>query len=64
MKKIIPILIILGLVIYSCGENKDQAEQQSTTDNNTIGKIEIYDAAALKAIDSAAIIEVIAKGYT
>lgn len=63
MKKIIPILLSLSLFTYSCTENKDQPEEKRTTDDS-IGKIEIYDTAALKDIDTNAAIEVIAKGYT
>lgn len=63
MKKIIPVLISLSLLIYSCGENKNQTEEQIAT-NSSIGKIEIYDTAALKDIDTNAAIEIIAKGYS
>ncbi len=62
MKKFIPALLLYSL-INSCGENTNQSSTQKVTDT-AIGKIEIYDTAALKAIDSNAIIEIIAKGYT
>jgi len=63
MKKLIPLFISLFTILYSCGENKDQAEEQQAA-ANAIGKIEIYDAAALQSIDSTSTIDVIAKGYT
>ena len=62
MKKIIPGLL-LYILINSCGENTNQSSTQKTADT-AIGKIEVYDTAALNAIDSNAAIEIIAKGYT
>ena len=62
MKRFMPALL-LYILINSCGENTSQSSAQKITDT-AIGKIEIYDTAALKAIDSNAVIEIIAKGYT
>ncbi|SFP54360.1 SMP-30/gluconolactonase/LRE family protein [Parafilimonas terrae] len=61
MKRFIPALL-LYILISSCGENTHQSPAQKS--DTAIGKIEIYDAAALQAIDSNAAIEIIAKGYT
>lgn len=61
MKRFIPALL-LYILINACSENTRQSSAQNP--DMAIGKIEIYDAAALQAIDSNAAIEIIAKGYT
>lgn len=61
MKRFIPALL-LYVLINACGENTHQPSAQNS--DTAIGKIEIYDAAALQSIDSNATIEIIAQGYT
>jgi len=63
MNKMIRILAAVFL-FCSCGENKNQASEQAVNrEDSAVGKIEIYDPAALNFIDSNATIAIIAKGF-
>lgn len=64
MNKLVFALATACILCSSCGENKIKSEEQQTITDSTVGNIEIYNTAAIKAIDSNATIEVIAKGFT
>ena len=59
------IFILTAFFLFcSCGENNNQLNTQASSVNDSaVGKVEIYDPAALDLIDSNATIEVIAKGF-
>lgn len=64
MKNIILTAIVLTLAIAGCNTN-EQGKIIDTTAaaDSAVGHIEIYDTAALRLIDSNAVIEVIASGF-
>ena len=65
MKSLSAAILLLLVLCYSCSNNqKESKETVATTKDSAVGIIEIYDPAALSAIDSNAAIDVIAKGYT
>ncbi len=57
--------LILVLFIYGCNlSGNTSLQNKDVKKDSVVGKVEIYDNAALKLIDSNATIEVIAKGFT
>lgn len=66
MKSTSLIISLFLVACYSCDTNETENKSSATvvSADSAVGKIEIYDATALTAIDSSAAIEVIAKGFT
>ncbi len=63
--KNITFITALFFLLCRCGVNQSEKEETKVSNkDSTVGSIEIYDPAALIAIDSNAAIEVIAKGFT
>ena len=61
MKKILITVVFCYITIaVSCNTSNKEA---TTSTNDTVGKIEIYDPGAANLIDTNATIEVIGKGY-
>ena len=64
MKRLV-VFALPVIILSSCGENKTETtEAENKTTDSAFGKIEIYDPAANALIDSNAVVEMIAKGFT
>lgn len=64
MKIVYVLFAWLLLLCYGCGFNQTNTGNATTSKDTMPGRVEIYDPAALVAVDSNATIEVIASGFT